>query len=169
MNSVVELILIRGTPGSGKSSLARRLKKKFPDSVLIELDNIRGMMNNVDWESDQQHDIALHVAAHAAKCFLESGRSPIIIADIFLPEKLNLFLKNAGIVNYRIITLLINKSKLQERYDQRKEGFTDLQKGIAINQLLLIDEVQFETKIETSEISKEEVSTLALCQLNLIA
>jgi broad-specificity NMP kinase len=155
MNS--PLIIIRGAPGAGKSSLGRNLKKKFPSAALLELDNFRGMMN-VDWTDEQQHRIALKAAALAAKTFCEQGITPVIVVDMFLPEQLNYFLAEAGEINYRIISLLADETTFEKRLAERKEGFIDLEKTIEINEQLRKNPAAHETIIDTSGKTKQEIS-----------
>ncbi|CAN5889228.1 ATP-binding protein [soil metagenome] len=165
MNCDYQLIIIRGTPGSGKSSLGRRLKKVFPNGVLIELDNVRGMMNDVDWNSDEQHFIALEVAASAVNTFISSKRNPVIVVDMFLPDMLKFFLEKIPKTDYKIITLLVNSETLAKRFTVRKEGFRDIEKGITLNKLILDHPANDETKIDTSEIEKNEVAEKCLSAL----
>ncbi|HET6992480.1 MAG TPA: AAA family ATPase, partial [Bacteroidia bacterium] len=129
----MQLIIIRGTPGAGKSSLGRRLKKIYAQGALIEVDNVRGMMNNVNWEGEKEHLIALEVAATSAKIFLGLKTSPVIIVDMFMPDKLNLFLNNFSGIHYKVISLLVNEKVLHQRLTDRKEGFKNHEKGILLN------------------------------------
>jgi broad-specificity NMP kinase len=154
----MELIIIRGTPGSGKSSLGRRLKKSYPAGVLLEVDNFRGMMNDVNWEDEHQHLVALDVIASSAKKFLELKRSPIIIVDMFLPEKLEWFLEKVKGINYTVISLLVNEPVLQKRLAERKEGFKNISKGILINKFIQDNPCDKELIIDTNDLDKNAVS-----------
>jgi broad-specificity NMP kinase len=153
-----ELIIIRGTPGAGKSSLGRRLKKVFPDGVFIEVDNVRGMINNVDWNSEDEHLVALNAVAANATSFLSDKKSPVIIADMFMPDKLNLFLKNFPRMNYCVISLLVNENSLTQRLSDRKEGFKDIDQGKRMNILIRENSCMNELVIDTSEITKNEIA-----------
>jgi adenylate kinase family enzyme len=154
-----QLIIIRGAPGAGKSSLGRNLKKKFPSAALLELDNFRGMMN-VDWTDEQQHRIALKAAALAAKTFCEQGITPVIVVDMFLPEHLNYFLGEASEINYRIISLLADEITFKKRLEERKEGFKESDKAIAIDKNIRQNSVKNETIIDTSRKTKQEISRM---------
>lgn len=164
MNSP-QLIIIRGTPGAGKSSLGRRLKKSFATSALIEIDNVRGMMNNVDWNSDEQHLIALEAAAATANSFIASGALPVIVVDMFMPGKLDFFLGKIAAVNYKVVSLLVNEEVLTYRLTERKEGFKDIPKGIDLNQMIVNHPAPKESRIDTSHIGKNEVLEICLQQL----
>lgn len=155
----IQLIIIRGAPGAGKSSLGRRLKKKFPGGALLELDNFRGMLN-VDWNDEQQHRIALKTAALAAKSFSMQGIVPVIVVDMFLPEQLDYFLTEAGEINYEIISLLADKIIFEKRLSERKEGFKELEKAMTINESIEKNPVANETVIDTSGKTKDEIARM---------
>ncbi len=165
MTAALQLLIIRGTPGSGKSSLGRRLKKAFPPGVLIEIDNVRGMMNDVDWNSEEQHFIALEAAAATVNAFVNSKRIPVIVVDMFMPGKLEFFLEKVEAGNYKIISLLANEKVLEKRLTERKEGFKDIPKGILLNKTILENRTLNEFRIDTSEIGKNEVAEKCLAEL----
>ncbi|MDQ3110276.1 MAG: AAA family ATPase [Bacteroidota bacterium] len=166
MESDLQLIIVRGTPGAGKSSLGRRLKKRFPSGALIEIDNFRGMLNNVNWDDEQQHFIALEAAAASAIIFNRSGFEPVIVVDMFMPYKLKFFLEKVNVRNYKIISLLVNENVLEKRLTERKEGFKDVAKGNSLNKMILEHSIENEIRIETSEIDKNAVLEIALRKLN---
>lgn len=153
-----DLLIIRGTPGVGKSSLGRRLKKVYPEGVLIEVDNVRGMMNNVNWEAEREHLISLDVVSAAAKSFLESKSLPVIVVDMFMPDKLDYFLKNFNGVNVKVISLLANDQTLTQRLSDRKEGFKNLEKAIALNEMIRSNPFRGEITIDSSHVSKPEIA-----------
>lgn len=154
----MKLIIIRGAPGSGKSSLGRRLRKFYPDGVLIEVDNIRGMMNNVNWKDEVEYLNAIDVVVASTKAFLELKRSPVILVDQFMPDKLNLFLEKFTGMNYEIITLIVENEVLQKRLEGRKEGFKNYRMGTLLNNLIQQNPVENELVIDTSAISKDEIA-----------
>lgn len=156
-----ELIIIRGTPGAGKSSLGRRLKKIFPDGAFIEVDNIRGMINNVDWKSEEEHLIALNAVVANTKSFLSDKKSPVIVADMFMPDKLDLFLEKFSGIKYKVISLLANETVLAQRLTDRKEGFRDIETGIQMNLSIQKKPCANELIIDTSVMSKNEISEAA--------
>ena len=165
MNSNYQLIIIRGTPGAGKSSLGRRLKKVFPNGVLIEIDNVRGMMNDVDWNSEEQHFIALDAAAATVKSFIQLKRTPVIVVDMFMPDKLEFFLEKVGEMNYKLISLLVNENILEKRLTERKEGFKNIPKGNLLNKLIQDHPAVNETRIDTTAIAKDDVMEKCLPEL----
>jgi broad-specificity NMP kinase len=165
MQTNIQLIIIRGTPGAGKSSLGRRLKKVFSTGVLIEIDNVRGMMNNVDWNDDEQHLVALEAAAAAVNSFIASKAVPVIVVDMFMPGKLEFFLGKVAATNYKVVSLLVNENVLEKRLTERKEGFKDIAKGNVLNKTIADNSTENEIRIETSAIGKNEVMEICLSKL----
>jgi adenylate kinase family enzyme len=165
METDLPLIIIRGTPGAGKSSLGRRLKKTFSSGALIEIDNFRGMLNNVDWQDEQQHFIALNAAAVAINSFAAWNVSPVIVVDMFIGDKLKFFLSKVSVTNYKVISLLVNENVLAKRLTERKEGFKDITKGISINKMISEHSWENEMTIDTSAIDKNEVLENCLREL----
>ena len=164
-NNKSELIIIRGTPGAGKSSLGLRLKVKFPHGAFIEIDNFRGMLNTVDWSDSVQHHIALEGAAAAAKSFIYSKAIPVIVADMFLPVELDFFLEKIKGTQVRIFSLQADEITLSQRLTDRKEGFKDIAKAVAINSQISDSRKLNEIVINTSALTKNEVATEFLREL----
>lgn len=76
-----DIIVVRGAPGSGKSSVARQLGKQLPTGATIEVDTVRGMIHHIQWESDDLHIDAIHAAVIATTAYLERGYRPVVLVD----------------------------------------------------------------------------------------
>lgn len=82
-SKIVELILVRGLPGSGKSTFA---KKRYPDYVLCEADHFQ-----TDADGIYRYERSLAKEAHAlclarVKAHLAAGRS-VVVANTFTTHK----------------------------------------------------------------------------------
>lgn len=78
------VIWITGNTGAGKTTLANKIKKHYPDARILDGDVIRAKDDNWDFsrEGRWRHNIA--VARHAA---LQSGDGNVVIVAVIAPYK----------------------------------------------------------------------------------
>ena len=90
MNTIA---LITGAPGSGKSTIGRKVAEHFPKSLLINVDQLREMMVSGlftpadEWsvEGHQQFQRARLTAIYMAQLYANQGVD-VVIDDVCLPE-----------------------------------------------------------------------------------
>jgi predicted kinase len=92
-DKTLDIIILRGCPGSGKSQTAKSLSQSFPKGVRLEVDTIRNMVISVDWKNQQEHIDILQVSTGLVHDFLKLGFSPVIVIDTFSGEKINKYLE----------------------------------------------------------------------------
>lgn len=157
--SAVDLLLLRGAPGVGKSTAARKLRQLIPKGAILEVDTLRGMIAAVKWVDSEQHLLALEHARLLAESFLQRAFRPVVVIDTFSRSKLLRFTQGLS-GSYRIASLHARWEVLRTRVEQRPdEHFKDL---TAIQ--LLHDDVAGnrhprERLIDTSNLSPSEVAT----------
>lgn len=102
------LILVRGIPGSGKTTFSRYMSKGF-DSLHIEADRFF-----VDDQGNYNFDASLLNQAHkwcqdsVFRAMNEDETSEIIVSNTFTTEKeLKPYLDMAGRFNYKVISLIV--------------------------------------------------------------
>lgn len=71
---------ITGMPGSGKSTIADEIKKKFPDFVIVRMDDLRRIVTPSPTYSDSERDIVYRSLVYISKILSELGHSVIIDA-----------------------------------------------------------------------------------------
>lgn len=81
------VVLLRGAPGVGKSTVAAVLGEQAVVDAIIEVDAVRRLVVGVDWGDRRQHDAAMTAAARAAAEFAVAGVSPVLLVDCFGRDK----------------------------------------------------------------------------------
>ncbi len=94
------VIIISGTPASGKSSVSKALAKKFPKSVYIPVDDLRAMViggNIAPWDDKfgEQYKLIEKNFLAMTKNFLEEG-FVVIIDDVIADEQVKKYQKMFG-------------------------------------------------------------------------
>ena len=124
--SNVDLLIVRGAPGIGKSTAVRKLRKRIPEGAVIEVDTLRGMIAAVEWVNTEQHHVALDHAKLLIGSFVAKNFRPVILVDTFSRGKLTRFVENLN-VSYRVGSLYADEDELTRRVISRPEGgFRDL-------------------------------------------
>jgi len=119
------ICLITGPAGAGKSSVTKALAKKFPRSVVINVDRIRGMIvggYKKPWPYDDEAELQLSLCAknacEIANNFLDKGFK-VFIDDLVgrkLLEQYSEYFKND---NFKTFLLLPSLESLLKRFDKR--------------------------------------------------
>lgn len=79
------VILITGMAGSGKSSIAKKLKKAINNSIIIDGDEIREIFNNNKFD-DEGREENIMIMGKIASLLEKQGFTPIISA--IMPRKI---------------------------------------------------------------------------------
>lgn len=74
------VIWITGLPGSGKSTVALSVKKKFPDAVILRMDELRKIVTPEPTYSDREREYVYRSLVFMAKILHELGHNVIIDA-----------------------------------------------------------------------------------------
>lgn len=156
-----DLVLIRGAPGVGKSTLAENLKKHFPHGATVEVDYIRGIINRVEWIHAQQDIHGVEAAWAAGRSYLASGYFPVLIIDTFgLPKykKIVSFIhaSRPGL-SCHTLALYCTDEELVSRITRRKNGFSDKENSLRLNEEVRNHRYRNETLIDTTARSPESV------------
>ena len=125
-DSTVDIVIIRGAPGSGKSQTAKSLTQFFPKGVKLEVDTLRQMVISVDWKNQEEHINLLQVSTGLIHDFLKLGFSPVIVVDTFSGDKVIKFLdilhQLDKTLSIKIFGLYVNDEELRRRLDLRSDS-----------------------------------------------
>lgn len=153
---MLDVLLLRGAPGVGKSTLARALRDALQRAAVLEVDGFRAMQA-IDWESDEQHDIALEVAVTAAARFAAAGVRPVILVDTFCGGRLGTAqerLSELGL-HHLAVSLWLETDKLRARLAARENGFKCWPSSRGVN--TEIRTYPGETLIDVGELGPEQL------------
>lgn len=152
-----DIIIVRGAPAIGKSSLGRRLRKEFTKGVVVEVDTVRAMINSVKWVQKEEHMNALRATEKLCKSYYGDGYKPIIAIDTFNPSKLDYFVDLFKGKNIIVVSLYANNTTLKYRLDNREKGFKDWEMTKILNDEVGKYRHPKEIMLDTSELDKEKV------------
>lgn len=161
--AIAQIVIIRGSPGAGKSQAAKMLTSFFPDGAKIEVDLLRKMVISVDWKNQQEHITLLQIAARLAHDFISQGFKPVIVVDTFSGDKVNGFLdflrRLDRSLTVKIVGLHLSDEVLRKRLERRP---SDEFRDFGISQKLNADTIKLkhdsESQIDTSDLSPQQVA-----------
>lgn len=165
--STPDVIILRGAPGVGKSTLAKELSKHFPKGVRLEVDTLRSMVISVDWTNRQEHKVLLQVAARLTCQFLELGFKPVIVVDTFSGDKVKAFLKAIVTTEHtplvKTYALHTSPDVLSMRLAARRAGlFRDIDVSKKLNSDVLKISRPADTLLDTSVLAARQIAELIL-------
>jgi len=181
-----DLIVIRGAPGVGKTTLAENLKKYFPGGVGIETDPLRNMIHCIEWSpsagpygslqrSEEQAVHAIEAAWAIGRSYRANGYRPVLLVDTFTPPRYHkiesLIHESDPSLSWHIIALSctdrelvsrLSRRMLLTRFTGRGRAFSDRDSAIRVNEGVRIHRYSNETVIDTTGRSPASVLSEAL-------
>lgn len=159
-----DIILIRGAPGIGKTTLGEGLRKHFAEGAVIDVDQLRHMVNaeEFEFESDVHYTNAINVCCVLAKSLLAGGFRPIIITDVMAETFLNQI--KEGLCGYSTftLTLIASANVLMSRMRARQGGYINVEVANLVNNMIEGESHESGACIDTSHLSSHELRHLAL-------
>ena len=145
-----DIIVVRGAPGSGKSSVARHLGKQLPTGATIEVDTVRGMIHHIQWERDEEHIDAIHAAVRATIAYLERGYRPVVLVDTFGFGRLELALAALGPRSVSVHSLTCQNFVLSLRLWTRPVGYRNASAARRFNVHIAADQTHHAGLLDTT-------------------
>ncbi len=167
----LDVVVLRGAPGAGKSTLAARLTRRMPRSALVEVDVVRGMLSRVDWSDRAQHDLALAGAMDLVQRFLHGGRRPIVLVDTFSRDLLTGVQArfDAEGIAHHTVSLRLDPDELARRLRERASGFKAWEPTRILNDEVTRRRYPHETLLDVSGVSPRGVTARVLLVLRMRA
>jgi chloramphenicol 3-O-phosphotransferase len=140
MDKQGRIIIISGSPGTGKTSISRKLAEKstYACSVHLHTDDFYGYIKKgytAPWEngSGDQNEIVMEIIAESAEIFCKNGYDVYVdgvIGPWFIEPWIDISKKD---IDVRYIVLLPDKQTTIERAFSRQKISFDLKKDIVEN------------------------------------
>jgi broad-specificity NMP kinase len=167
----IDIIIIRGAPGSGKSQTAKCLTEFFPQGVKMEIDKLRSMVISVDWTNQIEHINILEISTKLICDFLKIGFKPVIVVDTFSGDKILRYLSDLRKINSELniaeFGLYTSTKELAKRISKRKKGeFKDVGICLKINEDLLKIKSETEIQIDTTNRKPQGTAQIIINQMN---
>lgn len=123
---LLDVLVIRGAPGSGKSEAAKRLAARLGHGARVEVDTLRAMIVPVNWTDQTEHIAVLSLAVGVVAGFLRMGHRPVIVVDTFSGDKLGRFVRDLESAHLgarvRAFSLAPSQAALRARVESRPNG-----------------------------------------------
>ena len=159
----VDVVIIRGAPGAGKSQTAKCLTAYYPGGVKVEVDILRRMVISVDWKNQKEHINLLQVAARLTRDFCNLGFRPVIVVDTFSGDKVNRFVNTLrhldNALNIRIFGLHVPDEVLRKRLNERPgDEFKDYGISKKLNAEVLEVRYPGEIHVDSASLSPKQTA-----------
>ena len=167
----VDIIILRGAPGSGKSQTAKSLSKFFPKGAKLEVDVLRQMVISVDWKNQKEHINLLQVSTGLVYDFIWQGFNPVIVVDTFSGDKIIKYLddlyKLDKTLTIKIFGLFTTDEELKRRLELRSgDEFRDFEICKKLNDDVLKIKYAKEFQINTTGLLPIETAEIIFAQIN---
>ena len=170
-NNQIDVIIIRGAPGTGKSQTAKCLAEFFPQGVRMEIDKLRSMVISVDWTNQTEHINILEISTKLVCDFLKIGFKPVIVVDTFSGNKILKYLTDLQELNNKLniaeFGLYTSTKELTKRINKRKKGeFKDVDTCLKLNDDVMKIKPETEIQIDTTNRKPQETAQIIIKQVN---
>ncbi len=160
INRDIDVITIRGAPGTGKTQTAKCLEKHFPRGVRMEIDSLRSMIISVEWTNQKEHINILSLSMNLVLDFLRLGYRPVVVVDTFSGDKLDKYLTDLRRMNERLVirsfALVTDAEELKKRLENRPQNeFKDFEISHRLNSHVTNHPNSTEVVIDTTGVEPE--------------
>ena len=166
---MIDVIVLRGAPGAGKTAAGRFLARSFPHGVTIEVDLVRWMINSATWREDgPEHRNALDASRELMLAYLRSEYRPVVFIDNMGDQAVTSLVSTLKAYKYHVFTLVARDEVLRKRLEMRKSGFRDVAACLAMSRAITCANGPGETTIDTSDLEDVEVGPTLLARINAV-
>lgn len=158
MFSGLDLLLVRGAPGIGKSTIGSLFRRFAHGGVVIDIDDVRRMTNDelFLYGENEHYRNAIVVVQGMVESYLVAGYSPVIVIDVFCANILNLFRAKIYPGPAISATLYAQNSVLLGRMRDRIKGYINLEVAERVNCHMLDTREMTDIWIDTTNFDSGE-------------
>lgn len=147
------LLIIRGAPGVGKSSVSKLLSAHYKNGVTIEIDEVRRMINSVTWTNSKEHLNAIEATRCLLVSYATSNYDPVIVVDTLSMGTIKLILDRLPEeINCKVISLIAKEKIIKARILNRNSGFKDYELSFKVNSSISNEKLKNNYIIDTSDL-----------------
>lgn len=148
----LDLIVVAGSPGSGKSSLCTELCARWNVVPVIELSSLRNLHLNRAWSNQSEEDRAISFdhLVYIVHSYAKRQWRPVLVTDLRdeWVARIDEFFAD---LHYVIITLFTSDALIRGRVEARTEGFVNVNAAVEWNRALQTRQLfRHECKVESS-------------------
>jgi len=166
---MTNIILIAGSPASGKTTVSQLLKEKLGDAPLIDFGKLREFHLKRDWsnQSEEEEQMTFENLLYILDNYGKHGYEYVIVNDL-KDERVQEF-PNVFKGDFKIFTLVLEDEALKQRMKDptRDSGFTDIKVASEWNdKIKKRGAVKNEYKIDNSHSDPKKTVEIILEKLN---
>jgi hypothetical protein len=154
-----DVVLIRGAPGIGKSTLGELLRQSPELGAVIDLDEIRGMIAGELFEAHENvHYLeAVGATSRLIKSLLIEDLRPVVVVDVLAHEPLEVMLMGLDATRILIASLYMTDEGLAERMASRHSGYVNLPVAAAVNKEIRLSRHKGELALDVTGLTPYQV------------
>ncbi|MEP3893214.1 MAG: ATP-binding protein [Litorimonas sp.] len=158
MTKAEAIVIVCGAPGTGKSTLARELMTYWGRGATVEVDDLRGMINQIDWTSHQQHFDGIRAAVAVCEYYRRSGYQPLVLIDTFGYGSLEVATSELKDLPQYTVSLTSSDTAIKWRLIRRLGGYRDWRNAQKFNEHMRENAFKHDLTFDTSQHTVSEIA-----------
>jgi predicted kinase len=117
----MNLIILNGPSGVGKSTISNKLQPNIPNSIVLDIDELRRSIPNYKENRKESLSLSYKMAAEQIEISLKNGQTVIVDKTISQSDTLETFIAVGKANNAEIFEFILfaDKETIQKRADER--------------------------------------------------